>query len=175
VPVARDGMPGLASSQSNPSRPPEPVQLLPQDTSFSPVTLTHFALRHWLSLEQKQPPGAAHSLDVPLQLPNGHENPVGVEVGQPPSGHETLASLPATQAKKPASTAAQTAEPTQELLQAPQLDGEEGSRHSVSHVRRPFAHPPSDSNASARPASESSLFSDPSVPGVTPESIVPSG
>jgi hypothetical protein len=90
-------MPGLASSQSNPSRPPEPLQLSPpQDTSFSPVTLTHFALRHWLSLEQKQPPGVVHSLELPLQLPNGQENPVAVEFGQPPSGQATLASLPAS-------------------------------------------------------------------------------
>ena len=60
-------MPGLASSQSNPSRPPEPVQLLPQDTSFSSVTLMHLPLLHWLSLEQKQPPGVVHSLVAPLQ------------------------------------------------------------------------------------------------------------
>ncbi len=53
-------MPGLASSQSKPSREPEPLQWLPQETSFSPVTFTHFALRHCVSLEQKQPPGAVH-------------------------------------------------------------------------------------------------------------------
>ena len=53
-------MPGLASSQSNPSRPPEPLQLLAHETSFSPLTLTHFLLKHAVSLEQKQPPGAVH-------------------------------------------------------------------------------------------------------------------
>jgi hypothetical protein len=89
-------MPGLASSQSNPSRPPEPVQWVPQDTSFSPVFFTHLPLRHWLSLEQKQPPGAIHSLDVPLQAPNGHENPVAVEDGQPPAGQGTPPSNPAS-------------------------------------------------------------------------------
>jgi hypothetical protein len=86
------GIPGLASSQSKPSRPPEPVQCPPQETSFSPLTCTHFALRHWLSFEQKHPPGLVHWLDVPLQLPNGHENPVAAELGHPPSGHGTLAS-----------------------------------------------------------------------------------
>jgi hypothetical protein len=91
-------MPGLASSQSNPSLPLVPVQpLVPQETSFSPVTLTHLLLLHWLSLEQKQPPCAVHWLDVPLQLPNGQENPLGVEFGQPPSGQRgTAASEPAS-------------------------------------------------------------------------------
>jgi hypothetical protein len=51
VPVGA-GMPGLASSQSNPSRLPVPVQLLPHDWSFSSATLTHLPLRHWLSLMQ---------------------------------------------------------------------------------------------------------------------------
>lgn len=60
-------MPGFASSQSNPSRLPEPVQLLPHETSFSRVTLTHLPLLHWLSSEQKQPPPVVHSLVVPLQ------------------------------------------------------------------------------------------------------------
>jgi hypothetical protein len=60
-------MPGLASSQLKPSRLPEPVQLLPHDTSFSRETLTHLPLLHWLSLEQKQPPPVVHTLVVPLQ------------------------------------------------------------------------------------------------------------
>jgi hypothetical protein len=92
-------MPGLASSQSKPSRPPEPVQLvpLPHETSFSRVTLTHLPLLHWLSLLQKQPPGFVHSLIVPLQWPIvGQEKPVGVEFGQPPSGHAIPESPPAS-------------------------------------------------------------------------------
>jgi hypothetical protein len=66
------GMPGLANSQSNPSRGPVPVQLPAHERSLSPVILTHLPLLHWLSLEQKQPPGDVHSLVLPLQLPNGH-------------------------------------------------------------------------------------------------------
>jgi hypothetical protein len=91
-------MPGLASSQLKPSRPPEPVQLLPlpHETSFSRVTLTHLPLLHWLSLLQKHPPGSVHSLIVPLQWPNGQEKPVGVEFGQPPSGHAMPESPPAS-------------------------------------------------------------------------------
>jgi hypothetical protein len=88
-PDASDGMPGLESWQLNPSRPPEPVQLPPHETSFSRTTLTHLPLLHWLSLEQKQPPDVVHWFDAPLQVPDdgGQENPVGMEVGQPPSGH----------------------------------------------------------------------------------------
>jgi hypothetical protein len=67
VPELGDGMPGLASSQSNPSRTPEPVQLFPHDRSFSRVTLTHRPLLHWLSLLQKQPLDSVHSLVAPLQ------------------------------------------------------------------------------------------------------------
>jgi hypothetical protein len=33
-----------------------------------------------------------HSLEVPLQLPNGQENPVATEPGHPPSGQATAAS-----------------------------------------------------------------------------------
>ncbi len=86
------GIPGVDSWQLYPSRLPEPVQV-PQDTSFSPVTLTHFWLRHWLSFEQKQPPPVEHSLVVPLQCPSvGQENPDAVDVGQPPDGQATAAS-----------------------------------------------------------------------------------
>jgi hypothetical protein len=95
LPEASAGMPGLASSQSNPSRPPEPEQWLPHETSFSPVTLTHLPLRHWVSLEQKQPPGPVHSLELPLQLPNeGQEYPDPVEIGQPLAGQGTETSAP---------------------------------------------------------------------------------
>jgi hypothetical protein len=60
-------MPGLASSQSKPSRLPVPVQLLPQETPLSEATFTHLLLLHWLSLLQKQPPCSVHSLDELLQ------------------------------------------------------------------------------------------------------------
>jgi hypothetical protein len=79
-------MPGLASSQSNPSRPPEPLQCVPQETSFSPVIFTHFPLRHWVSFEQKHPPWVAQVLEAPLQLPNGQLKPLPTEIGHPPSG-----------------------------------------------------------------------------------------
>jgi hypothetical protein len=60
-------MPGLASWQSKPSRLPLPVQLVPQETSFSWETLTHLLLLHWVSLEQKQPPAALHVPEALLQ------------------------------------------------------------------------------------------------------------
>jgi hypothetical protein len=61
------GIPGLASRQSKPSWVPLPVQLAPQDLSFSPVTLTHLPLLHALSVLQKQPPPPAA-----LGTPKGH-------------------------------------------------------------------------------------------------------
>jgi hypothetical protein len=83
------GIPGDDSWQLYPSRLPVPVQV-PHDTSFSPVTLTHFWLGHWVSFEQKQPPAAEHSLVVPLQCPSvGQENPDAVDIGQPPAGQAT--------------------------------------------------------------------------------------
>jgi hypothetical protein len=90
-------MPGLWSWQSKPSRLPAPVQPV-HETSFSWETLTHLPLLHWLSLVQKHPPAAVHVPDALLQWPNGHEeNPVGVENGQPPSGHGGPASGAETQ------------------------------------------------------------------------------
>jgi hypothetical protein len=88
---AGEGMPGLASWQSNPSRLPEPVQPLPHDSSFSPATFTHLPLRHWLSITQKQPPPAEQALVVlPLQLPKGHdEYDAAADVGHPPAGQGT--------------------------------------------------------------------------------------
>ena len=91
VPVG-SGIPGLASSQSKPSRLPVPLQPVPrpQETSFSPVILTHLPLLHWVSSTQKQPPPPAQVLLVlPLQLPTGHVYPLGVELGQPPSWQGT--------------------------------------------------------------------------------------
>jgi hypothetical protein len=85
-------MPGLTRAQSNPSRLPLPLQCVPQETSFSPVTLTHFLLTHWVSSEQKQPPGLVHTDEVPLQCPMLQENAVATELGHPPSGHSTLPS-----------------------------------------------------------------------------------
>jgi hypothetical protein len=83
-----DGMPGLASWQLKPSRLPLPVQLVPHETSFSRATLTHLVLLQSLSFAQKHPPAALQSPDALLHFPNGQdENPVAVEVGQPPSGH----------------------------------------------------------------------------------------
>jgi hypothetical protein len=65
-------MPGLASSQSKPSRSPVPVQLPAHDWSFSPATVTQWPLVHWESLTQTQGPPPLHVLVVlPLQLPNG--------------------------------------------------------------------------------------------------------
>jgi hypothetical protein len=88
------GMPGLASSQSKPSRPPEPEQWLPHETSFSPAILTHFPLRHAASFEQKHPPGLEQVLEAPLQFPNGQVKAFPMELGQPPSGQSrTAASL----------------------------------------------------------------------------------
>ena len=67
---------------------------MPHETSFSPAILTHLPLRHWVSFEQKHPPGLVQVLDVPLQLPNGQVNPFPTEIGQPPSGQlRTPASL----------------------------------------------------------------------------------
>jgi hypothetical protein len=85
------GMPGVASSQSKPSRPPEPVHFEPHERSFSPFTFTHLPLKQSESLAQKQPLGLVHSLEVPLQAPApvGQENPVATEFGQPPSGQGT--------------------------------------------------------------------------------------
>ena len=83
-------MPGLASAQSKPSRPPDPEQRVPQDTSFSPAILTHFPLRHWLSFEQKHPPGLGHTLEAPLQLPNGQVKAFPTELGQLPSGQSRI-------------------------------------------------------------------------------------
>jgi hypothetical protein len=45
-------MPGLASSQLNPSRLPVPVQLPSHERSFSPATLTHLPLKHSSSAAQ---------------------------------------------------------------------------------------------------------------------------
>ena len=59
---------------------------MPHETSFSPAILTHLPLRHWVSFEQKHPPGLVQVLDAPLQLPNGQVNPFPTEIGQPPSG-----------------------------------------------------------------------------------------
>ena len=92
---AGTGIPGLASSQLTPSTLPVPVQfLLPHEMSFSPTTLTHFPLKHWASLMQKQPPPVGHALPVlPLQLPNEHAKyPYAIDAGQPPSGHGMLPS-----------------------------------------------------------------------------------
>jgi hypothetical protein len=85
-------MPGVTSSQSNPSWVPVPEQPLPQDTSFSPVTLTHFWLLHCPSAVQTHTPPAVQ-LGLPLQAPNGHDvYPEGPDVGQPPDGHGGAAS-----------------------------------------------------------------------------------
>jgi hypothetical protein len=120
-PLPSEGMPVLVSSQSKPSRLPLPLQLEPQETSFSPATLTHLPpLLHCESLEQKQPPGLEQSFDAPLQLPKAQLKPLPAETGQPPSGQSRTA--PSGMVVLPGHWPAVHVSPgAQAALQAPQL------------------------------------------------------
>jgi hypothetical protein len=132
-------MPGLASSQLKPSRPPVPVQPFPHDTSLSPTTLTHLSLLHWLSLEQKHPPADVQAPLAVLHWPIGQDvNPVAFELGQPPLGQPSPASMPPSTAVCFAQTLLEHAMPRGHAKLAPhppQLDESfEKSAHPWPHL-----------------------------------------
>ena len=82
-------MPGLASSQLNPSRPPEPVQLLApaRDVVLAGDLDALAALALAVVGAEAAARGRALARSRRCSGRTGQEKPVGVEVGQPPSGH----------------------------------------------------------------------------------------
>jgi hypothetical protein len=113
-------------------------------------------LRHSASLEQKQPPPVEHSLVDPLQWPNGHENPVAVELGHPPSGQGGAASGWASYAPSPPESTPPSVPASAPPPSIP--SAEQAPLAQTASISPPPASPPSspDSVSSAAPASPAS-------------------
>jgi hypothetical protein len=105
-------------------------------------------------LVQKQPPPVGHALAVlPLQLPKEHaEKPDTVDVGQPPSGHGTLASetsMPASGPPLDIASASESPPPSATDSEQPASRASAGSTHAPSQSICPPSQPPSGPASSA--------------------------